>query len=139
MPTLEGTTELMHHKKTAVILATGGTAMVHAAYSSGKPAFGVGPGNVPAYVDRSADVPIAAGRILASKCFDNGTICSSEQAIVADSHRFPFNLVRVLQVHEEKRGDQEDAPGHAHGVVPELVGLGQYSLHVRLELGHLGL
>jgi acetaldehyde dehydrogenase (acetylating) len=84
LPTLEGTAELMHHKKTAVILATGGAAMVHAAYSSGKPAFGVGPGNVPAYVDRSADVAMAAEQILRSNCFDNGTICSSEQAIVAD-------------------------------------------------------
>lgn len=98
-PTLEGTTELMHHKKTAVILATGGAAMVHAAYSSGKPAFGVGPGNVPAYVDRSADVPLAAGRILASNCFDNGTICSSEQAIVADQ---PIDS--QLRTELEKRG-----------------------------------
>ncbi len=99
LPTLDGTTELMHHKKTAVILATGGTAMVHAAYSSGKPAFGVGPGNVPAYVDRSADVALAAERILASKCFDNGTICSSEQAIVADE---PIDA--QLRAELEKRG-----------------------------------
>jgi len=99
LPTLEGTTELMHHRKTAVILATGGAAMVHAAYSSGKPAFGVGPGNVPAYVDRSGDIALAAERILASKCFDNGTICSSEQAIVADE---PIDL--QLRSELEKRG-----------------------------------
>jgi acetaldehyde dehydrogenase (acetylating) len=99
IPTLEGTAELMQHKKTAVILATGGSAMVHAAYSSGKPAFGVGPGNVPAYVDRSADVAQAAERILSSKCFDNGTICSSEQAIVADE---PIDT--QLRSELEKRG-----------------------------------
>lgn len=83
-PTIEGTTELMKHKLTSLILATGGTGLVRAAYSSGKPAFGVGPGNVPAYVDRSADVEKAVKDILTGKCFDNGTLCSSEQSIVAD-------------------------------------------------------
>jgi acetaldehyde dehydrogenase (acetylating) len=83
-PTIEGTTELMKHKLTSLILATGGTGLVKAAYSSGKPAFGVGPGNVPAYVDRSADVAKAVKDILTGKCFDNGTLCSSEQSIVAD-------------------------------------------------------
>src|SRR5262249_16613007 len=66
------------------ILATGGSALVHEAYSSGKPAFGVGPGNVPAYVDRSADPAYAARCLVESQTFDNGTICSSEQAIVCD-------------------------------------------------------
>ncbi len=84
-PTLEGTQELMRHRQTAIILATGGIGLVRAAYSSGKPAFGVGPGNVPAYIDRSANVPEAVENILIGKCFDNGTICSSEQAIVADA------------------------------------------------------
>jgi len=83
--TLEGTQELMKHKLTAVILATGGIGLVRAAYSSGKPAFGVGPGNVPAFVERTADVKKAVRDILTGKCFDNGTICSSEQAIVADA------------------------------------------------------
>ncbi|MBN1354804.1 aldehyde dehydrogenase family protein [bacterium] len=82
--TMESTRELMSHPKTALILATGGSAMVHAAYSSGKPALGVGPGNVPAYVHSSADLKDAAGKIIQSKSFDNGTICSSEQAIIAD-------------------------------------------------------
>src|SRR5258708_17546426 len=67
------------------ILATGGIGLVRAAYSSGKPAFGVGPGNVPVFVERSADVPKAVQDILTSKCFDNGTICASEQAIVVDA------------------------------------------------------
>jgi len=82
---LEGTETLMKHKKTAVILATGGTGLVRAAYSSGKPAFGVGPGNVPVFVERTANVEKAVADILTGTCFDNGTICASEQAVVADA------------------------------------------------------
>src|SRR5712675_1848008 len=83
--TIEGTEALMKHKMTAVILATGGIGLVRAAYSSGKPAFGVGPGNVPVFIERSADVPKAVQDILTGKCFDNGTICASEQAIIVDA------------------------------------------------------
>ncbi|HEX6623399.1 MAG TPA: aldehyde dehydrogenase family protein [Pyrinomonadaceae bacterium] len=83
--TIEGTETLMKHKQTAVILATGGIGLVRAAYSSGKPAFGVGPGNVPVFIERTADVPLAVQNILTGKCFDNGTICASEQAVVADA------------------------------------------------------
>jgi len=83
--TIEGTEALMKHKQTAVILATGGIGLVRAAYSSGKPAFGVGPGNVPVFVERTADVPKAVQDILTGKCFDNGTICASEQAVVVDA------------------------------------------------------
>lgn len=83
--TIEGTEALMKHKQTAVILATGGIGLVRAAYSSGKPAFGVGPGNVPVFVERSANVPKAVQDILTGKCFDNGTICASEQAVVCDA------------------------------------------------------
>jgi acetaldehyde dehydrogenase (acetylating) len=83
--TIEGTEALMKHKQTAVILATGGIGLVRAAYSSGKPAFGVGPGNVPSFVERSADIPKAVQDILTGKCFDNGTICASEQAVVVDA------------------------------------------------------
>ncbi|HXG93336.1 MAG TPA: aldehyde dehydrogenase family protein [Blastocatellia bacterium] len=82
--TIEGTQELMKHKRTALILATGGIGLVRAAYSSGKPAFGVGPGNVPAMVERTANITKAVKDILTGKCFDNGTICSSEQAIVVE-------------------------------------------------------
>jgi acetaldehyde dehydrogenase (acetylating) len=82
---LEGTEALMKHRQTAVILATGGIGLVRAAYSSGKPAFGVGPGNVPVFVERTADVPVAVQNILTGKTFDNGTICASEQAVVADA------------------------------------------------------
>jgi acetaldehyde dehydrogenase (acetylating) len=84
-PTLEGTQALMRHPRTAVILATGGYAMVRAAYSSGKPAFGVGPGNVPAIVERTADVPKAARDIVNGKAFDHGVLCSAENAIVCDA------------------------------------------------------
>ena len=85
LATIEGTEALMKHKQTAVILATGGIGLVRAAYSSGKPAFGVGPGNVPVFIERTADVPKAVQDILTGKCFDNGTICASEQAVVCDA------------------------------------------------------
>ncbi len=83
--TIEGTETLMKHPKTAVILATGGTGLVRAAYSSGKPAFGVGPGNVPVFIERSADIEKAVKDILTSTCFDNGTICASEQSVIVDA------------------------------------------------------
>jgi len=84
--TLEGTQELMQHRRTAVVMATGGTAMVQAAYRSGKPTLAVGPGNVPAYVHASMrdSVNEVADQILTSKSFDYGTACASEQAIVVD-------------------------------------------------------
>jgi len=82
--TLPGTQELMKHKYVAVILATGGSDMVRAAHSAGKPAYGVGPGNVPVYVDRSADISRAAKYIVASKAFDHSVICATEQSVVAD-------------------------------------------------------
>jgi acyl-CoA reductase-like NAD-dependent aldehyde dehydrogenase len=82
--TLESTSALMKHPRTGVILATGGSGMVRAAYSSGKPAFGVGPGNVPVLVDSSADIPAAVERIVSGKKFDYGTVCSSEQTLVAE-------------------------------------------------------
>jgi acetaldehyde dehydrogenase (acetylating) len=83
-PTTEGTGELMKHPVTSLILATGGTGLVRAAYSAGKPAFGVGPGNVPTYIETTADVAKAVRDILTGKCFDNGTLCSSEQSIICD-------------------------------------------------------
>jgi len=84
-PHLDGTSALMKHPAVGVILATGGTGLVRAAYSSGKPAFGVGPGNVPAFVERTADVAKAARDIVSGKSFDNGVLCSSENAVVADA------------------------------------------------------
>ena len=83
-PTLQATQELMKHKDTAIILATGGEAMVKAAYSSGNPALGVGPGNGPSFIDKSANLKLAVKRIIDSKTFDNGTICASEQSIIIE-------------------------------------------------------
>ncbi|WP_294524804.1 acetaldehyde dehydrogenase (acetylating) [uncultured Allofournierella sp.] len=85
MPTMAATNELMHCKEVALIIATGGPGMVKAAYSAGKPAIGVGAGNSPAYIERSADVKAAVDAIMASKTFDNGTICASEQSIICES------------------------------------------------------
>ena len=84
IPTLQATEDFMKNKDTAMILATGGSAMVRAAYSSGTPALGVGPGNGPAFIDKSADIRVAVKRIMDSKTFDNGTICASEQSIVVE-------------------------------------------------------
>jgi len=78
----EETLALMSHRKTAMVLATGSTALVRAAYSSGNPAIGVGPGNVPVFIGRSANVRFAVEQIFNSKTFDNGTVCASEQALV---------------------------------------------------------
>lgn len=81
---LEATQELMDDRDTKMILATGGKAMVKAAYSSGTPAIGVGPGNVPCYIEKTADIPRTVERIIASKTFDNGVICASEQSVIVD-------------------------------------------------------
>jgi len=82
--TLEGTQELMKHRDVAVILATGGMGLVRAAYSSGKPAYGVGPGNAPCYIERSADLKKAASDIMIGKIFDHGVLCSSPNSVVVD-------------------------------------------------------
>ena len=82
--TLEGTQELMKHRDVAVILATGGMGLVRAAYSAGKPAYGVGPGNAPCYIERSADLKKAASDVIIGKTFDNGILCSSPNSVVVD-------------------------------------------------------
>jgi acetaldehyde dehydrogenase / alcohol dehydrogenase len=83
-PSLEATQALMNHPKISMILATGGSGMVKSAYSSGKPALGVGPGNVPCYIEKSANVHQAVNDLILSKTFDNGMICASEQAVIID-------------------------------------------------------
>ena len=82
---LEGTQELMKQRDVAVILATGGMGLVRAAYSAGKPAYGVGPGNAPAYIERTADIKKAVRDIITGKTFDNGVLCSSENSVVVDA------------------------------------------------------
>jgi acetaldehyde dehydrogenase (acetylating) len=83
--TLEGTQELMKHRDVAVILATGGMGLVRAAYSAGKPAYGVGPGNAPCFIERSADLAKAASDVILGKSFDNGVLCSSPNSVVVES------------------------------------------------------
>jgi len=96
--TLEGTQAAMRDRNCDLILATGGPDLVRAAYSAGKPAYGVGPGNVPVYVDRSADPELVAKGVIASQTFDNATICASEQSLVIDE---PVKS-RVLQAFLER-------------------------------------
>ena len=84
-PSIEATNALMNHPKVALVLATGGSAMVRAAYSTGKPALGVGPGNVPAFIEKTAVVERAVNDIILSKSFDNGMICASEQAAIIEA------------------------------------------------------
>lgn len=95
--TLEGTDALMKDKNIAVILATGSTPMVRAAYSSGKPAYGVGPGNVPAFIERTANYQKAVADIIYGTTFDNGVLCSSEQAMIVD------RPIREKVIEEAKR------------------------------------
>jgi len=106
---LPGTQELMNHKHIALILATGGSGMVKAAHSVGKPAYGVGPGNVPVYVDRSADLEKAARYIVASKAFDYSTICATEQAVIAD-----LPIARKLEDLMKAQGAYFVSPEHAN-------------------------
>jgi acetaldehyde dehydrogenase (acetylating) len=128
-PSLPGTQELMKHRRTSVILATGGMAMVRAAYSSGKPAFGVGPGNVPAMIDSSADLPKAVADVVFGKTFDNGTICSSEQAIVAEeSVREPIlkelakNGAHLLSRDDIQKLGKQMVNTETHTICPKFVG-----------------
>lgn len=97
LPTLEGTDALLHDKNVAVILATGGMPMVHAAYSAGKPAYGVGAGNVPAFIERSANIKKAVADIVFGTTFDNGVLCSSEQAMIVD------RVIKDRVIEEAKR------------------------------------
>lgn len=99
IPTMQATDCLMKHPDVSMILATGGSAMVRAAYSSGTPAIGVGPGNGPAYIDQSADLELAVRRIMSSKTFDNGTICASEQSVICTEE-----MAKAVQAEMEKQG-----------------------------------
>lgn len=97
--TREETLALMGHKEIALILATGSVELVRAAYRSGNPTLGVGPGNVPAYIGRSADVPFAVEQIFMSKIFDNGTVCASEQSVVVRS----CHVERVIEEFQKRK------------------------------------
>ena len=117
-PTMQGTQELMKNRLTGVILATGGTGLVRAAYSSGRPAYGVGPGNVPALIERTANVRKAVADIFAGKTFDYGTICSSEQAIVTEE------AIREQVLEECRKQDAYFLSAHEIATLGSLVFLG---------------
>ncbi len=129
-PALEGTTELMRHKHTAVILATGGYPMVKAAYSSGKPAYGVGPGNVPAIVERTANVAKAVRDIVNGKCFDQGVLCSAENSLVCDAPvdgavraELPKNGAVIVTGEDRARLQRAMQDPRSGGISPTIVGL----------------
>jgi acetaldehyde dehydrogenase / alcohol dehydrogenase len=96
-PTLEAINLLMKHPKVSLILATGGSTMVKAAYSSGKPAIGVGPGNVPCYIEKTADTKRAVNDLILSKTYDNGMICASEQAVIIDQEIYDEVKTQMLE------------------------------------------
>ena len=127
-PTMDAVNELMHHKYTRLILATGGGAMVRAAYSSGKPAIGVGAGNGPAYIHKSANIEQAVRDIIRSKTFDNGTICASEQSVIledccAQKVRDEFQRQGAYFLSEEEAGKLAKILLRADGSMnPKIVG-----------------
>jgi len=108
-PSLAATGALMNHPGVATILATGGNAMVKAAYSCGKPALGVGAGNVPAYVEKSAKLARAINDIVLSKAFDNGVICASEQAAILDDEIYDAAMAEFAKLHAYRATPAEKA------------------------------
>jgi len=108
-PSIDATNVLMHHPGVSLILATGGNAMVKAAYSAGKPALGVGAGNVPAYVHKSAKLRRAVNDLVLSKAFDNGMICASEQAVILDTEIYDAALTEFRTLHAHLANADEKA------------------------------
>ncbi|MDR2832781.1 MAG: iron-containing alcohol dehydrogenase, partial [Streptococcaceae bacterium] len=113
VPSIEATNLLMNHPGIATVLATGGGAMVKAAYSTGKPALGVGPGNVPSYINKNAKIKRAVNDLIVSKTFDNGMICASEQAVIVDKEvyeevKFEFTKNQCYFVPKNELGKLED-------------------------------
>ncbi|MDF2805385.1 MAG: bifunctional acetaldehyde-CoA/alcohol dehydrogenase [Cellulosimicrobium sp.] len=108
-PSIEATNTLMHHPGVALILATGGNGMVRAAYSAGKPALGVGAGNVPAYVEKSADLGRAINDVVMSKAFDNGMVCASEQALILDDVIYDDAMRELARLHAYRATPAEKA------------------------------
>ena len=128
-PSIDATSALMNHPGIAIVLATGGAAMVKSAYSTGKPALGVGPGNVPAYIEKTAKVKRAVNDLIVSKSFDNGMICASEQAVIVDkeiyaSVKAEFEAHNVYFVKPNELQKLEDAVMNEgkYAVNPAIVG-----------------
>ncbi|MBO0423722.1 bifunctional acetaldehyde-CoA/alcohol dehydrogenase [Enterococcus plantarum] len=128
-PSLEATSGLMNHPGIAIVLATGGSAMVKSAYSTGKPALGVGPGNVPSYIEKTAKIKRAVNDLIVSKSFDNGMICASEQAVIVDKEVYAavkaeFEAHQVYFVKPNELQKLEDAVMNEgkYAVNPAIVG-----------------
>ncbi|SDN93190.1 bifunctional acetaldehyde-CoA/alcohol dehydrogenase [Acetanaerobacterium elongatum] len=128
-PSIEATNLLMNHNGVSLILATGGSGMVRSAYSAGKPALGVGPGNVPCYIDKTANLERACTDLMLSKTFDNGMICASEQAVIVDKEiQEPFekymktNACYFLNEEEIKKVSDYAINPQKQAVNPDIVG-----------------
>ncbi len=127
-PSIEATQLLMKNDGISLILATGGSSMVKAAYSAGKPALGVGPGNVPCYIEKSAHIQRAVTDLILSKTFDNGMICASEQAVIIDEEIYRPVMDFLIANHcyllneEEKNRIREMATDEHGNISPKIVG-----------------
>ena len=135
IPSIEATKQLMNHKDIALVLATGGSGMVKSAYSTGKPALGVGPGNVPTYIEKTAHIKRAVNDIIGSKTFDNGMICASEQVMVVDKEIYSdvvkeFKLHHTYFVNKNQLQQLEDAIMNEDktAVKPDIVGKSAVSI-----------
>jgi acetaldehyde dehydrogenase/alcohol dehydrogenase len=129
-PSLEATQALMNHPKISLILATGGAGMVKSAYSSGKPALGVGPGNVPCYIEKTANLHQAVNDLILSKTFDNGMICASEQAVIIDKEIYDgvkqemiANNCYFLNAEEKAKVEKLVINEQSCAVNPDIVGM----------------
>ncbi|MBB5324090.1 acetaldehyde dehydrogenase/alcohol dehydrogenase [Anoxybacillus tepidamans] len=134
-PSLEATQQLMTHPGVSLILATGGAGMVKAAYSSGKPALGVGPGNVPCYIEKTANIKRAVNDLILSKTFDNGMICASEQAVIIDKEIYDQvkkemidNRCYFLNEEEKKKVEKLVINENTCAVNPDIVGKPAYEI-----------
>jgi acetaldehyde dehydrogenase (acetylating) len=128
-PTLDGTNALMRHKQTAVILATGGADMVRAVYTAGKPAYGVGPGNVPAIIERTAKIDKAVADVVDGKTFDAGVLCSAENSVVCDApieklvrEAFRRERAHFCSAEEKRLLERVMIPASGKGINPDVVG-----------------
>lgn len=134
-PSMEASNELMKHEGIAIILATGGPGMVKSAYSSGKPALGVGPGNVPCFIEKSADIDEAVNDLILSKTFDNGMICASEQAVIIEEvvYEKVIDLMKKLKcyfVNDKERALLQDTVinNKTQSLNPNIVGQSAYDI-----------
>ncbi|WHY93675.1 bifunctional acetaldehyde-CoA/alcohol dehydrogenase [Neobacillus cucumis] len=134
-PSLEATQTLMNHQNISLILATGGAGMVKSAYSSGKPALGVGPGNVPCYIEKSANLSQAVNDLILSKTFDNGMICASEQAVIIDKEIYSnvkremiANNCYFLNDDEKEKVEKLVINEHSCAVNADIVGMPAFKI-----------